>query len=156
MPRQADGCRRLAPSPQLTRREGWRRRSRRDRNVLPTPPVIFTSAIAFRLKSSAMRCGSSHVEDVLAVRGIAVSFQTVGEWAGRFGAANDSHLVVRRRERTMKRFKSSRQCQRFVSNHGPIANLFHYPRNRLTSAQYRKLRKASMETWSRIAMPTVG
>ena len=56
----------------------------------------------------------------------------------------------------MKRFKSSRQCQRFVSIHGPIANLFHYPRNLLTSAQYRKLRTASMETWSRIAMPTAG
>ena len=56
----------------------------------------------------------------------------------------------------MKRFKSSRQCQRFVSIHGPIANLFHYPRNLLTSAQYRKLRTAAMETWSRIAVPTAG
>ena len=31
--------------------------------------------------------GLRHVEDMLAVRGIAVSFQTVGEWAGKFGAA---------------------------------------------------------------------
>jgi transposase-like protein len=48
--------------------------------------------------------------------------------------AENSHLAVRRRERAMKRFKSSRQCQRFVSIHGPIANLFHYPRNHLTAA----------------------
>ena len=176
-----------------------------------------------------------HVEDMLAVRGIAVSFQTVAEWAGKFGGEYarqirrmskgafadkwhldemvvsikgrkhwlwravdaDGHvldaLVQSRRdrkaalrllrkllkqgiaprvmitdklrsyaaaknelsqcgtsipqgveqqggefsscrsktERTMKRFKSSRQCQRFVSIHGPIANLFHYPRNLL-------------------------
>lgn len=58
--------------------------------------------------------------------------------------AENSHLVVRRRERTMKRFKSSRQRQRFVSIHGPITNLFHYPRNLLTSTQYRELRTASM------------
>lgn len=56
----------------------------------------------------------------------------------------------------MKRFKSSRQCQRFVSIHDPIANLFHYPRNFLTSTQYRKLRTASMETGSRITIPTAG
>ena len=48
--------------------------------------------------------------------------------------AENSHLAVRRRERAMKRFNSSRQCQRFVSIHGPIANLFHLPRNLLTSA----------------------
>jgi putative transposase len=38
--------------------------------------------------------------------------------------AENSHLVVRRRERRMMRFKSARQCQRFVSTHGSIANLF--------------------------------
>ena len=63
--------------------------------------------------------------------------------------AENSHLAVRRRERTMKRFKSIRQCQRFVSIHGPIANLFHYP---LTAAQHRQLRTAAMETWSQITM----
>jgi putative transposase len=205
-------------------------------------PIIYTSATAFPLKSSAMPYGCifrfplslRHVEEMLAVRGIAVSFQTVAEWAGKFGSAyarrirvlskgafadkwhldemvvsikgrkhwlwravdangygldalvqtrrnrkaalrlmrkllkehgitprvmitdklgsyaaakkeimpgvehrshkglnnraENSHLAVRRRERAMKRFKSSRQCQRFVSIHGPIANLFHYPR----------------------------
>jgi putative transposase len=39
--------------------------------------------------------------------------------------AENSHLAVRRRERGMIRFKSARQCQLFVSIHGPIANLFH-------------------------------
>jgi putative transposase len=44
--------------------------------------------------------------------------------------AENSHLVVRRRERGMIRFKSAGQCQRFVSIHGPIANLFHLHRLR--------------------------
>lgn len=38
--------------------------------------------------------------------------------------AENSHLPVRRRERRMMGFKSARQCQRFVSVHGQIANLF--------------------------------
>jgi putative transposase len=54
--------------------------------------------------------------------------------------AENSHLAVRRRERMMKRSKSTRQCQRFVFIHGPIANLFHYPRNRIAAAQRRKIR----------------
>ncbi|WP_442793002.1 IS6 family transposase [Rhizobium sp. SL86] len=48
--------------------------------------------------------------------------------------AENSHLAVRRRERGMMRFKSARQCQRFVSIHGPIANLFHLHRKNLTAA----------------------
>jgi putative transposase len=64
--------------------------------------------------------------------------------------AENSHLAVRQRERSMKRFKSSRQCQRFVSIHGPIANLFHYPRNHLTAAEYRELRNASTQAWTQI------
>ena len=66
--------------------------------------------------------------------------------------AENSHLAVRQRERMMKRFKSSRQCQRFVSIHGPIANLFHFPRNHLTAAQYRELRTLSIQTWRSITM----
>jgi len=41
--------------------------------------------------------------------------------------AENSHQPVRRRERIMKCFKSRRYLQRFVSIHGPIANLFHIP-----------------------------
>jgi putative transposase len=38
--------------------------------------------------------------------------------------AENSHLPLRRQQRRMMRFKSTRQCQRFVSSHGQIANLF--------------------------------
>jgi putative transposase len=32
----------------------------------------------------------------------------------------------------MKRLKSARHLQRFVSIHDPIANLFHFPRDSMT------------------------
>ena len=65
--------------------------------------------------------------------------------------AENSHQPIRRRERIMKRFKSSRQLQRFVSIHDPIANLFHVPRHDIPSAHYRELRGAAMQMWSEIA-----
>ena len=38
--------------------------------------------------------------------------------------AENSHQPTRRRERIMKRFKSPRQVQRFLSIHDQIANVF--------------------------------
>jgi len=61
--------------------------------------------------------------------------------------AENSHQPTRRRERQMKRFKSARQAQRFLSIHDPISNLFHLRRHRLTAADYRRARTAAFETW---------
>jgi putative transposase len=61
--------------------------------------------------------------------------------------AENSHQPARRRERQMKRFKSARQTQRFLSIHDPISNLFHLRRHRLTAADYRRARTAAFETW---------
>ena len=41
--------------------------------------------------------------------------------------AEHSHQPTRRRERIMKRVKSPRHLQRFVSIHDPIVNPFHLP-----------------------------
>ncbi|NKK61553.1 IS6 family transposase [Rhizobium leguminosarum bv. viciae] len=65
--------------------------------------------------------------------------------------AENSHQPIRRRERIMKRFKSARQLQRFVSIHDPIANLFHVPRHDIPSAHHRQLRATAMEAWRQIA-----
>ena len=51
----------------------------------------------------------------------------------------------------MKRFKSARHVQRFVSIHDPIANLFHCPRNRITATEHRAARSQAFETWAEIA-----
>src|SRR5512138_2387418 len=65
--------------------------------------------------------------------------------------AENSHQPTRRRERQMKRFKSARQVQRFLSIHDPIANLFHLPRNRLSAADYRAARAQAFATWAEVA-----
>jgi putative transposase len=64
--------------------------------------------------------------------------------------AENSHQPTRRRERQMKRFKSARHVQRFVSIHDPIANLFHFPRNQLTAADYRAARAQAFKDWTEI------
>lgn len=66
--------------------------------------------------------------------------------------AENSHLAVRRRERRMMRFKSARQCQRFVSTHGQIANLFLLHRKYLTAADHSPLRADPFSTWRKIVL----
>ena len=51
----------------------------------------------------------------------------------------------------MKRFKSQRHLQRFVSIHDPIANLFHIPRHDISSSHHRELRATAMNLWAKIA-----
>ena len=51
----------------------------------------------------------------------------------------------------MKRFKSPRQLQRFVSIDDPIANLFHFPRHALSASDYRALRADALNAWKDIA-----
>lgn len=65
--------------------------------------------------------------------------------------AENSHQPVRRRERIMKRFKSARQLQRFVSIHDPFVNLSNVPRHDIRSAHHRELRAAALDTWRQIA-----
>jgi putative transposase len=65
--------------------------------------------------------------------------------------AENSHQPIRRRERIMKRFKSARQLQRFLSIHDSIANLFHFPRNNISSAEHRDLRNQAMNVWHELA-----
>jgi putative transposase len=64
--------------------------------------------------------------------------------------AENSHLPTRRRERIMKRFKSPRQVQRFLSIHDQVANLFHFPRNKLSANEYRAARAQAFSTWKEI------
>ncbi|OJF99210.1 IS6 family transposase [Pararhizobium antarcticum] len=65
--------------------------------------------------------------------------------------ADNSHQPVRRRERIMKRFKSRRHLQCFVSIHDPIANLFHIPHQEISSRHHRELRAEAMSLWAKIA-----
>jgi putative transposase len=58
-----------------------------------------------------------------------------------------SHQPTRMRERQMRRFKSPRQAQRFLSLHGVIGNLFRVGRHLLRSAHHQLLRSRSFQVW---------
>ena len=61
--------------------------------------------------------------------------------------AENSHQPTRRRERQMKRFKSARHAQRFLSAHDQINNLFLLPRHRMTATDYRAERTRAFQAW---------
>src|SRR5215217_8227033 len=65
--------------------------------------------------------------------------------------AENSHQPPRRRERQMKRFKSPRQAQRFLSSHDQINNLFHLRRDHVTASEYRAARARAFEVWADIS-----
>lgn len=67
--------------------------------------------------------------------------------------AENSHVPIRRRERIMMRFKSTAQCQRFVSTHGPISNLFLVHRKHQIAADHQTLRTEAMAVWREITLP---
>jgi putative transposase len=61
--------------------------------------------------------------------------------------AEVSHQPTRMRERQMRRFKSPRQAQRFLSLHGVVRNLFCVGRHLLRSTHHQLLRSRSFEVW---------
>ncbi len=63
--------------------------------------------------------------------------------------AENSHQPIRRLERIMKRFKSQRRLQRFVSIYEPITNLVQIPRHDISSSHHRELRSAAMNLWAK-------
>ncbi len=65
--------------------------------------------------------------------------------------AEVSHQPTRRRERQMRRFKSARHAQRFLSAHGRIHNHFQLRRHRLSADQHRIARDTAFRTWREIA-----
>lgn len=58
-----------------------------------------------------------------------------------------SHQSTRHRERQMRRFKSVRHAQRFLSLHAAVHNLFRLGRHLLRSRNYRFLRSRSFTLW---------
>ena len=63
--------------------------------------------------------------------------------------AAQSHEATRVRERGMRRFKSIRQAQRFVSAHAAVQNLFNLGRHLVGAQHYRDLKISAFGEWSR-------
>ena len=64
--------------------------------------------------------------------------------------AENSHQPTRQRERTMRRFKSPGQAQRFLSAHGPIRGHFCPRRHRLKAQAYKEARTRRFLVWNEI------
>lgn len=68
--------------------------------------------------------------------------------------AEQSHEATRVRERGMRgaasrRFKSTKQAQRFVTAHAVVQNLFNLGRHLVSANHYRDLRVSAFSEWSR-------
>jgi putative transposase len=61
-----------------------------------------------------------------------------------------SHQPTRHRERQMRRFKSARHAQRFLSVHGLVQNLFRVGRHLLRAVHHRLLRTHSFLVWDEV------
>ena len=59
----------------------------------------------------------------------------------------NSHQAVRRRERKMQRFKSTRSAQRFLSTHAAIHNTFNLQRHLVSRATLRIFRAEATAHW---------
>jgi putative transposase len=60
-----------------------------------------------------------------------------------------SHEATRVRERGMRRFKSMKQAQRFVTAHAAVSNLFNLGRQLVRAQHYRDLRVSAFDEWNR-------
>jgi putative transposase len=67
--------------------------------------------------------------------------------------AEVSHQPTRQRERHMRRFKSARQAQWFLSLHGLVQNLFRWGRHLLKATNHRLLRSRSFAIWQTLRAP---
>ena len=59
-----------------------------------------------------------------------------------------SHEATRVRERGMRKFKSGRQAQRFLSAHAAVQNLSNLGRHLICAQHYRDLRVSAFGEWS--------
>ena len=64
--------------------------------------------------------------------------------------AENSHQPTRERERRMRRFKSMKHAQRFLSTHGQVSNHFRCGRHLMPACHYRNKMVKQFETWRRV------
>jgi len=62
--------------------------------------------------------------------------------------AENSHLVIRRRERKQQKFKSQRSAQRFLATHAAVYNTFNVQRHLIRRSTLRLFRAEADATWA--------
>ena len=138
------------------------------------PPEIISHAVWLYRFGLSFR----DVEDLLAERGVTVTYEAIRQWCRTFGLdklrsypaalrtvmpsvvhcteqyannrAEVSHQPTRQRERQMRRFKSAAHAQRFLSVQGPALNLFRVGGRLLRAVHHRLLRTRSFRVWDEV------
>jgi putative transposase len=64
--------------------------------------------------------------------------------------AENSHQPTRLREKKMRRFKSAKQAQRFLSAFGPLSGHFQPRRHRLHAGEYRAILQDRFLVWNEV------
>jgi putative transposase len=62
--------------------------------------------------------------------------------------AENSHPVIRRRERKQQKFKSQGSARRFLSTHGPIYNTYNLQPHLIRRSTLRQFRAAAHDAWA--------
>jgi transposase-like protein len=62
--------------------------------------------------------------------------------------AENSHLVIRRRERKQQKLKSQGSAQRFLSTHAAVYNTFNQQSHLISRPGLRTLRAAAHQAWA--------
>ena len=99
--------------------------------------------VPFRLVTDKLRSTGAVLQTIMP----SVNHDT-GQYANN--RVEVSHQPTRQRERQMRRFKSARQAQIFLSVHGVVLNLFRLGWHRLKSVHPRMLRTHSFSTWEAV------
>ena len=92
-------------------------------------------------------------DEELLVRSYALAFRRLGltcphEQGLRMNnRAENSHQVMRRRERKLQRFKSARSAQCFHSIHAAVHNTFNYQRHLVSRSTLRIFRAGATARW---------
>jgi len=96
------------------------------------------------------------IEDLLAERGIDVSYETIRRWVEKFGneyakrlnnRIENSHQPTRRRERKLQRFKSAKSTQRFLATFTAFYNHFKIQRHLISRASMKMFRADVLSCW---------
>ncbi len=130
------------------------------------PPEIIQHAVWLYYR---FNLSSRDIEDLLAERGIVVSYESMGSYGvahrelhldsihdtSRYAniRAELSHQPTRVRERGMRRFKSAHQAQRFLSAHAAVYNLFNLGRHLISARHYRSFRQRAFASWEYATAP---
>ena len=75
--------------------------------------------------------------------------QEIGRYANN--RAENSHLPLRRRERTMLRFRQMKTLQKFASVHANVHNHFNHERHLVDRQTYKQRRSAALAEWQILA-----